>query len=342
MLAHRGARVRGDELQRRRVGGRGRDHRRIVHGTLLGELVHHLGHGGLLLSDGHVNAKDVLPLLVDDRIHRDGRLPRLPIADDQLPLSAADGYHGVNGLQSRLQRFLHGLPRHDPRGLDLDPSSFPRLHLAAPVDRLTQSVHDASHQRRSHRHLGDPLGPLDEVPFLDVRGLAHDRHAHVVLLQVQDEPVESLRELDQFTCLHLLKPVDTSDAVSRGKHHTCLADLDLALVPLDLALDEVTDLACLDLHGKSPQGPCRIVPHRVGRHPLSWPSRCESPVRPLRLALKRAPHAFELRPNAPVEDEMAHLRREAADEGGVDLYLQGHLLPRSAGKPLLQAAAILI
>ena len=40
---------------------------------------------------------------------RDGGLAGLPVADDQLALAAADGGHGVDGLDAGLHRLLDRL-----------------------------------------------------------------------------------------------------------------------------------------------------------------------------------------------------------------------------------------
>ena len=61
-----------------------------------------LGDGGLLLADGDVDADARLcRLLVDDGVDGDGGLAGLAVADDQLALAAADGDHGVDGLDAR-------------------------------------------------------------------------------------------------------------------------------------------------------------------------------------------------------------------------------------------------
>ena len=62
------------------------------------------------LPDGHVEALYAGSLLVDDRVDADGGLAGLAVADDQLALAAADGRHGVDGLDAGLQRLLHRLP----------------------------------------------------------------------------------------------------------------------------------------------------------------------------------------------------------------------------------------
>ncbi len=96
VLADGGSRIRGEILQRRRLAGRRIYDDGILHRAVLLQRIYRLGHRGRLLSDGHIDADDVLPLLVDDRIDGDGRLSRLTVSDDQLTLSPSDGEHGVD------------------------------------------------------------------------------------------------------------------------------------------------------------------------------------------------------------------------------------------------------
>ncbi len=106
VLAHGAAGVGRDELQRRRIGGRGGDDDGVVHRAVLAQLLDHLGDRGPLLADGDVDADDVVALLVDDRVDRDGGLAGLAVADDQLALAAADRDHRVDGLEAGLQRLV--------------------------------------------------------------------------------------------------------------------------------------------------------------------------------------------------------------------------------------------
>ena len=113
VFGHRAARVGRDVLQRRGIAGAGRHHDRIVHGAVAAEDIDKSRRGGFFLGDRHVNADDARSLLVQDRVDGDRGLARLAVADDQLALAAADGDHGVDGLDARLQRLIDGLPAGD-------------------------------------------------------------------------------------------------------------------------------------------------------------------------------------------------------------------------------------
>src|SRR5581483_5123421 len=71
VLPERAARVGGEIEQRRGLGGRGRDHDRVLHRAVVFERLDDLGDRRSLLADGHVDADDALALLVDDRVEGD-------------------------------------------------------------------------------------------------------------------------------------------------------------------------------------------------------------------------------------------------------------------------------
>src|SRR5205814_10195091 len=68
-----------------------------------------------LLPDRDVDAEKVLPLLVDDGVDGDRGLAGLPVADDQLALTAPDRHHRIYRLEPRLHRLRHALDRKSTR-----------------------------------------------------------------------------------------------------------------------------------------------------------------------------------------------------------------------------------
>src|SRR5207248_11301704 len=96
--------------------------------------------------------------------------------------------------------------------------------------------------------LGDAAGALDDVAFADVVALAHDGDTDVVLLEVEDEAHQPVRELDQLAGHYTGHPVHARDAVSRGEHGPGLAHLDLLAVSLDLLAKDAADLVGSNLH----------------------------------------------------------------------------------------------
>jgi hypothetical protein len=82
------------------------------------------------------------------------------------------------------------------------------------VFRLSERVHDATEQRFADRHLRDASGTPDLVALLDLLLLAEDRDADVVLLEVQDDAVDGVRELDELAGGRPVEAVDARDAVA--------------------------------------------------------------------------------------------------------------------------------
>ena len=128
VFAHGATRIGRDVLHCRGLGRARGHHDGMVHGAVLFQLPHHAGYGRGLLSNSDVDAGDARALLVDDGVDGERRLTRLPIADDELTLAAADGNHGVDGFQPRLHGLAdrlagdnagrHLLDRRGPLGLD--------------------------------------------------------------------------------------------------------------------------------------------------------------------------------------------------------------------------------
>src|SRR5918995_4664720 len=106
-------RIRSQILQRGRLG------RRVVHDggvlqrTGLLEGGDDARYGGVLLADSDVDALNVLVGLVDYGVEQDRGLACLPVADDQLPLSAPDRDHGVYSFDPRLEWLLDRLALDD-------------------------------------------------------------------------------------------------------------------------------------------------------------------------------------------------------------------------------------
>src|SRR5580704_10971753 len=92
-----------------RLGG-GSDHNdAVIHGAEIGESLDNLRHGGTLLPDGAVDANHISATLIQDGVQNNSGLAGLAIADDQFALPAANGNHGVNGFDSRLQWLAYRL-----------------------------------------------------------------------------------------------------------------------------------------------------------------------------------------------------------------------------------------
>ena len=110
-----------------RIRGRSVHDRGVGHRAGLVQHTSQRGYGRALLTDGDVDAADLLfriatlpgRPLVDDRVDGNGGFAGLAVADDQLPLTPADRDHGVDGLDAGLQRLADLLAIHHARRLEL-------------------------------------------------------------------------------------------------------------------------------------------------------------------------------------------------------------------------------
>jgi hypothetical protein len=144
-------------------------------------------------------------------------VPRSPMISSRWPRPI--GNHGVDRLDAGLQRLLHRLPHDDARGDHLHRAGRHRGDRAATVHRLAQRVHHPAQHPRPGRHLEEAAGAADLVAFLELQVVAHDRGAHVVLLEVQHQPVDDLAGFGRGELQHLarqrgLEAVDARDAVA--------------------------------------------------------------------------------------------------------------------------------
>ena len=111
VLAHGAARVGSQVLQWSGIGGSGGDNNAVLHGVGVGKTLDDLGNSGSLLTDGDVNAVQLLlfvtgiveSLLVDNGVNGNCGFAGLTITDDQLTLTTTDGYQRVDGLDTSLK-----------------------------------------------------------------------------------------------------------------------------------------------------------------------------------------------------------------------------------------------
>ena len=184
VLADGTARIGRDVLHGCRVRSRRGNDNRLVHHLVVGQGLNDLCDRGTLLSDCHVDADDIRVFLTDDGVDGDGCFSRLPVTDDQLALATADRDHGVDCLQSRLQRLFHRLPVHNSGRQALDVRVFGRIDGTTLIDRFAQSVDNAPDYRRTHRNRHDALRTLHHISFAD-QGVFTEQHGtHVIFFQV--------------------------------------------------------------------------------------------------------------------------------------------------------------
>src|SRR5712691_3401512 len=214
VLAHRATGVGRQVPERGGVARGGGDDDRVIHRPPLLERGGDLRHGGGPLADGDVDADHALALLVDDGVERDRRLAGLAIADDQLPLAASDGNHGVDRLDAGLQRRVDGLAGDHPRGDLLHRRELLGRDRPLAVDRLAQGIHDPPDQRLADRYLDDLAGSTDLIAFLDALVRAQDDGADRVFFEVEGDASYAPFEFQHLERLGGLQAIDLRDPVA--------------------------------------------------------------------------------------------------------------------------------
>ena len=119
---------------------------------------------------------------------------------------------------------MHGLARHDPWGLQFHASTVGSLDRSLAVDGIPEGVHDPTQQRLPHTHFDDPPRAADEIAFAHMVGLAHQRDADVVLLEVQDHSGDIPGKEHEFTGHRLLKAIDAMTPIGRGQRELIIGD----------------------------------------------------------------------------------------------------------------------
>src|ERR687891_2791068 len=324
VCAEGGSRIRRDVLERDGVCRRRVDDDGVVERAVVPQSLNHLGDGRRLLSDRDVDAahlllritaRPVVPL-GDDCVDRDRRLPRLPVADDELALAAADRRHRVDRRDARLQRLLHRLPVDDVRRLHLEVAASLRRDRAHAVDWVAERVDDTPQESVAHGDRQDLMRLLDEVALLDVLGLAQHDTADLVLVQVEREPEDTAGELEQLVSHRVWKALDARDPVAGLDDAPDLLPLDRGLPTLDVPSKSLGDLTRIEF---------RFRYHVVTSSPLHQQVLFGF---------------FQSGPNGPVENLVPHPRDDAADHGRVDDHSDLDLASRSLRQRLLQAFAL--
>ncbi|OPZ59183.1 MAG: hypothetical protein BWY87_01135 [Deltaproteobacteria bacterium ADurb.Bin510] len=244
VFAHGAAGIGGDVLERGGLLGGGGDDDGVVHGVVLLEGFDQGHDAGHFLSDGDVDADHVAALLVDDRVQDNRGLAGLTVADDQLALAATDRGHGVDRLETGLERLLDRLALDDAGGLDVDRTELLGRDRTLAVDGLADGVDHAAQHAAPDRNRNDLLGAPDLIAFLDVADFAEKHAADVVLFEVERHAHGAAGELDQFVGHDVTKAVDAGDTVTDRKNRTGFGDVDLFFVTFDLVPNDLAYLFC--------------------------------------------------------------------------------------------------
>ena len=220
----------------------------MLHGAVALQQRNGLGDLAGPLSDSDVYADQVAALLVDYRIQAEGRLPRGPVADYQLPLPAPHGHHRVDGLHPGLHRDVDLLPGGHAGRYHLYRRVLRRRYGALGVQGLPQGADNPPQHRVAHGYLHHPPGAAHLCALLDALRVAQDNRADAVLLEVQGHAGGAALELQELIGPNARQPVHAGDAVPHLDHHTDVDHPQLLAELFDLALDYRRYVLSSDCH----------------------------------------------------------------------------------------------
>ena len=238
IFAHRTAGIRRDVLQGRKLRCRRRDNDGIIHRAGGVERGNQLRNGRTLLTDGDVDADDILALLVDDGIGGERRLTGLAVADDQLTLTSADRDHGVDRLDTGLQRDRDALTFQDARRGRLDGRVLFCIDGTLAVDRLTQCVDDTTDQLIADGNGHDAACAANSVALADAFFVAEHDDGNGVLLQILRHAVHAAGEFQQLVDHAACQSGGFCDAVADQNDRAGLRLVDLCFIVFDLRTDD--------------------------------------------------------------------------------------------------------
>ena len=176
------------------------------------------------LADSHINAIDRFPsveilTLVDYRVDGDGGLADLAVTDNKLTLSATDGHHRVNSLDTRLQRLVNRLTENYTGSLTLQRHQEPLpFYRAAAVDRLAKDVDYTAEHSLPYRNGSDLAGAANRHVLRHLVHVVEQDDAHVALLKVEGNAFHAVLKLHKLVGAHVVKPIDMSHTVAHLQH----------------------------------------------------------------------------------------------------------------------------
>ena len=166
-LRDAGCGVRSDVSETGRIVAFGHDNDGVIHRALFTQGRHGLCNSGRALSNGTIDAQDVLAALVEDRVDRNGGLARLAVAENQLALAAPNGNERIDDFEAGLERHRDGRAVHDGRGGAFDGQALAGGHRPLAIQWPAERVDDAPQQSIAHGHVHDLARTLD---FISPRG----------------------------------------------------------------------------------------------------------------------------------------------------------------------------
>ena len=159
-----------------------------------------------LLTDGYINTvhrvsgQEILTL-VDDGIDGNGGLTYLTVADNQLTLSATYGHHGINSLDTCLQRLVYRLTKDYSGSLPVERQRYRVAgNRTGSVDRIAQCIDDTAYKSVAYGNRCDFPGTAHSHVLLDSIAVGtHQDDSDIALFKVHGHTAHTVFKLDQLT-----------------------------------------------------------------------------------------------------------------------------------------------
>jgi hypothetical protein len=212
MFGDTGGGIRRDVGKTRRFVTLGHDDDGVIHRALFPQNSHGLRDCGCALTDGAIDAQDVLTALIEDGVDRHGAFPRLSVTQNQLTLTASDGDKRINDFKAGLQRHTNGRAVHYRRRGTFDGQAPAGMHRPVTIKGPTERVDDASQQAVAHGHIHDPAGAFDFVASVQMPVFAQQHHADLFLVHVERDAKHIAWKFHQLINTHARQAGDPGDA----------------------------------------------------------------------------------------------------------------------------------
>src|SRR5690554_2046089 len=237
VLADGTAGIRCDVLQRSRFRRSCRHDDGVVHRAVLFQNGNGAGNLRALLANGHVDADHILPGLVNDGIDGNRALTRLAVTDDQLTLAAPNGDDAVDGLDTRLEGPVHVAALDYTRREPLDRHVLVEVNRAFAVNRPTEGVHHAANETIADRHGRHTPEPPHLAALADIGILAEDDDTHLIVLEVEGQPLRAILKLNKFLAANALQARGARNAVANFENTPDRVDRNFGLEALNLRFE---------------------------------------------------------------------------------------------------------
>ena len=242
ILAHRTTGIRSNILKRRGIGCGCRYDDGIVHCTVFIKCIYHIGNSRLFLTDRNVNTNNVFALLIDDRIRSNDGFTGLTVTDDKFSLTSTDRNHGVDRLDTSLERNRYGLSFNNTVCLSFDRAIFSCFDRTLCVNRLTQRIDNSADQFFTDGNGNDTTGTFHDTSLADTNIITKKNRADKGLLQVQRHTVSAVCKLKKLVRFALIDTMHLGNTVTDGDDVTNLILLGFIGIMFDLFFNNLADV----------------------------------------------------------------------------------------------------